>query len=76
MLKETVRKRVRDNPPCYRCEERLPGCHGSCEKYQEWRRQLDSQNDAEHYQKAKQLILIKRPRHVVRDIERKVWTKK
>jgi len=76
MLKETVRKRVRNNPPCYKCEERVQGCHGRCERYQEWRAVLEGQNEAEHYQKQKQLILIKQPRHVVREIEKKRWTKK
>ena len=22
--------------PCYKCEERSPGCHGSCEIYKNW----------------------------------------
>ena len=45
MLNKTVPKRIRDYPPCDRCEERVPGCHGSCERYGEWRRQLDQENE-------------------------------
>ena len=27
--------------PCYGCTERFPACHGSCERYAEWRRPLE-----------------------------------
>ena len=27
--------------PCYKCPERQPGCHSSCEKYIGWRRGYD-----------------------------------
>lgn len=36
MLSETITKRGLGKPPCYKCTEREPGCHGKCERYQEW----------------------------------------
>lgn len=36
MLGQTISKRVREKSPCYKCELREPGCHGSCEKYANW----------------------------------------
>lgn len=27
--------------PCYECEFRRPGCHGSCEPFKTWRAPLD-----------------------------------
>ena len=29
--------------PCHHCKERQPGCHGSCEKYQTWKKNKDEQ---------------------------------
>lgn len=29
--------RIKDNPPCYKCTERAEGCHGRCERYQDWK---------------------------------------
>ena len=29
--------------PCMGCEERYFGCHGKCEKYQEFRKEKDKQ---------------------------------
>lgn len=37
MLTETITKRGLGKPPCYKCTEREPGCHGRCDKYKEWR---------------------------------------
>ncbi len=28
--------------PCRFCEERYPGCHGSCPRYREWREPFDN----------------------------------
>ncbi len=38
----SMRKIYRSNrrsqySPCYKCPERIPGCHGKCEKYMEWK---------------------------------------
>ena len=68
MFNPTVSKRIRDHPPCDRCEERLPGCHGSCEKYQEWRRALTEQN--EDVRSAKQNAKLFKPVSMVRYIEK------
>ena len=32
--------------PCTNCEKRLPGCHGSCDKYAEWKTEQDRIRDA------------------------------
>lgn len=32
--------------PCTDCEERKPGCHGTCEKYKEWRVGVDAYSKA------------------------------
>lgn len=31
--------------PCYKCDDRYPGCHGYCEKYLEYRKKLDEVNE-------------------------------
>lgn len=31
----------RGNAPCRGCEARVPGCHGLCPEYKEWRREQD-----------------------------------
>lgn len=31
--------------PCFGCIRRRVGCHGVCDKYIDFRKQLDSQND-------------------------------
>lgn len=30
--------------PCKDCKERSPGCHGRCEKYRDYRAELDVEN--------------------------------
>lgn len=35
-----------DVTPCYQCTERKPYCHGSCEKYKDWKAQLDAEKSA------------------------------
>jgi len=32
--------------PCYLCEDRKPGCHGVCEKYQVVKRHNEAKNKA------------------------------
>lgn len=29
------------NNPCYECEDRAVGCHATCEKYINWRKEYD-----------------------------------
>ena len=31
-------------PPCKGCEERSLGCHGKCERYKIWKKELDEKN--------------------------------
>ncbi len=32
-----VKKNLKqESAPCLHCEERVPGCHGKCEKYAKW----------------------------------------
>ena len=37
--------------PCYKCEKRHPGCHGSCKEYTNWKSAHD--NERERIQKEK-----------------------
>lgn len=37
--------------PCHDCKDRVIGCHGKCEKYLEFRKKLDIQNEHERYSK-------------------------
>ena len=34
-------KAKKKKAPCYKCQEREPGCHSKCELYAEWRRPFD-----------------------------------
>ena len=31
--------------PCKGCEDRVPGCHGGCEKYRAFREELDRKKE-------------------------------
>jgi hypothetical protein len=33
--------------PCYQCENRCQGCHGTCKPYAEWKAEHDAKRDAE-----------------------------
>lgn len=37
---------TRELPPCKDCPDRIPGCHGSCDRYKEWKQRLDELNRA------------------------------
>jgi hypothetical protein len=37
---------TRELPPCKDCRDRIPGCHGSCARYKEWKQRLDELNKA------------------------------
>ena len=37
---------TRELPPCKDCPDRVPGCHGSCGRYKEWKQRLDELNKA------------------------------
>lgn len=39
------------NPPCKDCPNRHPGCHGSCEKYQIWRKEWEQLKERERQRK-------------------------
>lgn len=30
--------------PCYKCQDRTPGCHGPCERYAGWKQDLQEFN--------------------------------
>lgn len=36
---------------CYKCPDRTPGCHGSCEKYLAWKKEQDEQKEQIRRQK-------------------------
>ena len=33
-------------PPCKGCQDRHTACHGSCDRYKEWKQRLDELNKA------------------------------
>lgn len=37
---------TRHKAPCKDCERRKLGCHGRCEPYKEWKKELDAENKA------------------------------
>lgn len=39
-------KAKRKKAPCYKCQEREPGCHGKCETYNEWLKPILKARDA------------------------------
>jgi hypothetical protein len=39
------------NPPCKDCPNRQIGCHSTCEKYSEFRKERDALNEKIHKQK-------------------------
>ena len=41
---------------CKDCDKRTPGCHGSCEEYQKYRRDLDEQNQKVRDEKQKDRV--------------------
>ena len=50
-------RQIRDKPPCKDCTDRHTACHGSCDRYKEWKLRLDELNksrreyDRTHYNK-------------------------
>lgn len=32
--------------PCRGCEKRFVGCHSACDKYIDWKKELDKENEA------------------------------
>lgn len=55
--------------PCYQCFARYPACHGSCEKYAEFRRQQEEinrkrrfENDIKDYEMHTQARIAARKR--------------
>ena len=28
---------MKNNSPCFNCEDRISGCHGDCSKYSDWK---------------------------------------
>ena len=45
-IKQIIRKWGEGNAPCLNCNERVPGCHGSCERYQQFAAQRQSEREA------------------------------
>lgn len=50
--------------PCINCEERYPACHDSCDRYKEWKKEIDRKR------LARQDFLIKKQN------ERVYWNRK
>ena len=65
--------------PCKDCSDRAVGCHGRCERYQEWKRDRDAILDAMNAEKAKTQLAVnyvqKNKQRVARKLGRKVTQK-
>lgn len=57
----------RDKFPCKNCEERKPGCHDHCERYQEAKKVNDARKAREHAERGK---IHMANEHVVRNVAR------
>lgn len=33
--------------PCYKCTDRYAGCHSKCEKYADWKKEVEVQRESE-----------------------------
>lgn len=51
---------------CFRCEDRYPGCHGSCEAYQNEKQQYESFRDRERASKRIEYDLMQDYRRRIR----------
>lgn len=45
MLTQTLKTNIKN--PCYKCEDREIGCHSTCEKYNEWKKEHEILYEAE-----------------------------
>lgn len=52
--------------PCKDCPDRYVGCHGNCEKYKEYKAQLDSMRDQAYQIRAKEADLYERRKYAFR----------
>ena len=61
------------NPPCKDCPDRTPGCHGSCERYREFRaQQVELANKKQAYrQKIDMFKDVQRPQCRVFDAKKR-----
>ena len=54
-----IDSQIREKPPCKGCAERHEACWGKCEKYNEWKKILDSANKARKEYQFKAAIFSK-----------------
>ena len=40
--------------PCYNCESRHPGCHGTCGPYKDWKKEVDEKRETIRKQKIRE----------------------
>ncbi len=45
--------------PCKDCPDRVVGCHSTCTKYQEFRKQQDAENEAQRQDLYKHFVIHK-----------------
>lgn len=48
-MEKTETKKAKNG--CYKCPDRTPGCHGSCERYLAWKKEQDEQKEQIRRQK-------------------------
>jgi len=47
--------------PCKGCTDRMLMCHGKCEKYQDWKREMNEFNDRRFHERQRDQLT---PRHI------------
>lgn len=47
---------TREISPCKDCKDRHPACHGSCDRYKEWKRRLEKVNEERRKYNAKPFV--------------------
>lgn len=50
-------KQVNDRP-CCGCEDRNIECHSQCEKYQNWKKEIERKNEAKRQRNHKMMLSI------------------
>lgn len=43
--------------PCIKCQDRYVGCHGDCDEYKEWKRELDMVRGRKFDEKQKDKVI-------------------
>lgn len=59
------------NNPCYKCVERIFGCHGNCAKYLAWRSEHTAMRERIQEEKRKENEILSEPFRAIRRSKKK-----